>query len=66
MERWPRELKGHTVAKKIDFVRKADSSGGDTAKPIYLCVKCGVRFEGPEDPKLERVSCRGLTHEWQT
>lgn len=62
---WPREVKGHTLAKKVDFVRDSDEPRGRGAKTTYLCVKCGTRFDGPEDPKLEQKPCHASTHDWQ-
>lgn len=65
MSDWPKELHGHLVDRKVDFVRRSGARSEEGAQYTYTCVKCGVQVAGPDDPRLVDVKCQKLTHDWQ-
>ena len=64
MADWPRELHGHTVARKLDFIRSSTSRSGEAVGYHYYCVGCGLKFEGPDDPRLQTTGCYRGTRQW--
>lgn len=66
MGEWPREIHGHVVNKKSDFLRASGTREDAKMQSTFHCVRCGIQVAGPDDPRLEETTCRGGSRDWQS